>query len=221
MNINTPISPIPEPNHPPDSLNLEELTTLPISPSSSLTLLQLKAHRSEAVLHNVLHSQSYHVLMIQEPWVSKFTLLPAVHPAWHLITPMGHTPKTLDERMKTCIYISKTVPTKAFTSLPTKSPLLTAIDIDDPLVGLHLRLLSWYNPPTDFSGLPVLRSWLQRFNRRRTPTLLTMDSNLHHRSWNPTYQRRTHTQSLELMSMCGSHSFKIISPKGVPTFYPP
>lgn len=124
MNINTPISPIPEPNHPPDSLNLEELTTLPISPSSSLTLLQLKAHRSEAVLHNVLHSQSYHVLMIQEPWVSKFTLLPAVHPAWHLITPMGHTPKTLDERMKTCIYISKTVPTKAFTSLPTESPLL-------------------------------------------------------------------------------------------------
>lgn len=180
MNINTTATAIPEPSHPPTSVHLDEQDSTPPLSSSSLTFLQLNAHRSEAVLQNVLQSQNYHVLMIQEPWVNRFTLQPVIHPAWHLVTPMGHNPTNLDDRMKTCVYVNKIIPTKNFTSLPTNSPLLTAIDLDDPEANLQLRALSWYNPPSDFGGLPVLKQWLHNHNRRSTPTLLSMDSNLHH-----------------------------------------
>ena len=134
---------------------------------------------------------------------------------------MGHNPVSLNDRSKTCIYITKSTPTRAFTSLPTNSALLTAVDVDDPEANLRLRLLSWYNPPTTFTGLPVLKIWLQHHNQWSTPTLIGMDSNLHHKAWNPPYRRRTHPQALELMSMCGASGFRLTSPKGVPTFYPP
>lgn len=188
MSINTSHAPIPEPPLPPEFTETEEFTPSPLSPSSFFTLIQLNAHRSESVLHNILSTQSYHAILVQEPWISSFTLSAVVHPAWHLIMPMGHKPQLLDNRAKTCIYLSKSFPTKSFTSLPTNSPLLTAIDLDDPATNLRLRTLSWYNPPADFSGLPVLQQWLHRNNRRNVPTLLSMDSNLHHRAWNPPYE---------------------------------
>lgn len=155
MNINNLMEPIQEPCQPPD---LPETDNLHLSLSSfSLTVLQLNAHRSEAVLQNVLHAQQHHVLLIQEPWINKHTLMSANHPAWHLVMPMGHTPMSLDDRAKTCIYINKVIPTKAFASIPTESALLTAIDLDDPTAGLRVRIISWYNPPSDFCGLPVLK----------------------------------------------------------------
>lgn len=148
MNLDTSFQPLPEPQHPPDSVDLHE-------PSQSLSsfsfaLLQLNAHCSEAVLQNVLHHQSHHVLLIQEPWISKHTLLLVTHPAWHLVIPMGHNPSSLDDRAKTCIYITKTIPTKSFILLPTHSALLTAVDLDDPSANLRLRHVSWYNPPHHF-----------------------------------------------------------------------
>lgn len=190
MNINTSDTPIPEPNPPPELNDTDDFTPSPLTSSSSLTLLQLNVHRSESVLHNVLHTQSYHMILVQEPWISPFTLSAVVHPSWHLIMPMGHKPQTIEDRAKTCIYLSKTIPTKSFTYLPTDSPLLTALDLDDSEASLRLRVLSWYNPPTDFCGLPVLQQWMSHHNRRNVPTLLSMDSNLHHRAWNPPYRRR-------------------------------
>lgn len=221
MNINNPVEPIPEPNPPPSSIILDEVDPQPPSFTSPITLLQINSHRSKAVLQNVLQAQTHHLIAVQEPWINRFTLRPVDHPAWDLVLPMGHASTSLDDQVKTCIYLSKTFPTKTFTALPTGSPLLTAVEIDDPEVNLRLRAVSWYNPPADFCGLPVLREWLSRHKRRSTPKLLPIDSNLHHRAWNPLHQRRTHPQSPELMQMCGTHSFKLTSLKGVPTFYLP
>lgn len=220
MNYHELAPPLQEPRHPPAFIPYPEQTQYP-HPPSSLSLLQLNAHRSEAVLQHILQDSEHHILLIQEPWISRYTLLPVIHPSWHLVMPMGHHPTSLDDRAKTCIYISKVIPTKAYMALPTGSALLTAIDLDDPAANLRLRLLSWYNPPADFCGIPVLREWLRRHNRRSVPTLLGMDSNLHHKAWNPVYRRRTHPQALDLMQICGSSGFKLTSPKGVPTFYPP
>lgn len=158
MSVNTPNAPILEPRHPPESP--QSYSPEPLLPPSSLTLLQLNAHRSEAVLQNVLHAQQHHILLIQEPWISKYNMLPVTHPSWHLIMPMGHNPTSPEDRAKTCIYISKTAPTRTFTPVPTESALLTAVDIDDPAAGLWLQVVSWYNPPTSFCGLPVLTQWL-------------------------------------------------------------
>lgn len=164
MNYRNSTEPIPEPCQPPESITLSEQESHPPS-HTSIMILQLNTHRSEAVLQNLLQTQTHHVLLIQEPWIRKYNLLPVSHPSWHLVMPMGHNPTSLDDRAKSCIYITKQFPTKTFTALPTNSALLTAIDIDDSDTNLRLRVLSWYNPPSDFGGLPVLKHWLQHRNR--------------------------------------------------------
>ncbi|KAA1064382.1 hypothetical protein PGT21_000954 [Puccinia graminis f. sp. tritici] len=45
-----------------------------------------------------------------------------------------------------------------------------------------------------------------------------MDSNLHHRSWNPPNYNHSHQQSKDLIRTCGRHGFKIVSEKDKPTF---
>ncbi|MBW0506308.1 hypothetical protein O181_046023 [Austropuccinia psidii MF-1] len=48
--------------------------------------------------------------------------------------------------------------------------------------------------------------------------LITMDSNLHHRLWNPKNYHHQHPQARRLLEICGRNGFKLISPKGEPTF---
>jgi hypothetical protein len=45
-----------------------------------------------------------------------------------------------------------------------------------------------------------------------------MDSNLHHKLWNPPQYPHTHRQSKFLIKSCGKMGFKLVSEKGVPTF---
>ncbi|MBW0499329.1 hypothetical protein O181_039044 [Austropuccinia psidii MF-1] len=82
----------------------------------------------------------------------------------------------------------------------------------------QLTILSLYNPPTTFSGLEVLYRWLQTESTRQTPTLIMMDSNLHHPLWNPTKYYHTHSQARDLIKACGKKGFRLISPKQCPTF---
>lgn len=48
---------------------------------------------------------------------------------------------------------------------------------------------------------------------------LFMDSNLHHKMWNPTGYLSTHQEATELIKTCDKHGFWLSSPKHVPTFY--
>jgi hypothetical protein len=81
-----------------------------------------------------------------------------------------------------------------------------------------IRVINLYNPPKEFEGLPELEAWLNTFNDRKTPTFLFMDSNLHHKLWNPPRYPHSHPQSKSLIRLCGQKGFKIISEKGIPTF---
>jgi hypothetical protein len=45
-----------------------------------------------------------------------------------------------------------------------------------------------------------------------------MDSNLHHKLWNPPKYPHSHQQSKLLIKSCGQKGFKIVSEKGTPTF---
>lgn len=47
-----------------------------------------------------------------------------------------------------------------------------------------------------------------------------MDANLHHPQWNPPRRSNTHPAARDLIRTCGTAGFKIVSEKGVPTFYP-
>lgn len=220
MNIRPPSPTTTEPE-PPPSTNLSACNQDETNSYTQLSLIQLNCHRSKPVLLQLLSQQHHHLLLIQEPWVNPHTLSAPTHPAWHLIMPLGFTPSEEDKRPKSCIYISRSLPTESYTPIPSGSGLLTAVEIRGPYAIGPLRVISLYNPPTSFTGLPVLEHWMKQHHRCRTPTLLTMDGNLHHKQWNPPYRRQVHRQALVLTGLCGSNGFKLVSPKGIPTYYPP
>lgn len=148
---------------------------------SQISFLQLNCNRSKPVLLQLLSQQHHHILLVQEPSINPHTLSAPTHQGWHLIMPLGFIQSEDAKRPKTCIYLTKNLPTASFTPVTSGSGLLTAVEINDPDTNTLLRVISFYNPPTTFEGLPVLDRWLRTHYRRRIPTLLTMDGNLHHR----------------------------------------
>ncbi|MBW0511610.1 hypothetical protein O181_051325 [Austropuccinia psidii MF-1] len=82
----------------------------------------------------------------------------------------------------------------------------------------QLTLLSLYNPPTTFNVIQILNQWLQTEETWKTPTIIMMDSNLHHPLWNPNKYTHTHAQARDLIKICGKKGFNLISPKHIPTF---
>ncbi|MBW0471971.1 hypothetical protein O181_011686 [Austropuccinia psidii MF-1] len=50
---------------------------------------------------------------------------------------------------------------------------------------------------------------------------LGMDSNLHHKLWNPIGYNHEHPQARKLLQICGRRGFKLASPKHTPTYLGP
>ncbi|MBW0521294.1 hypothetical protein O181_061009 [Austropuccinia psidii MF-1] len=69
-----------------------------------------------------------------------------------------------------------------------------------------------------FDRIQILNQWLQTHETQQTPTLIIMDSNLHHPLWNLHKYNHTHTQARHLIKACGKKGFHLISPKHTPTF---
>ncbi|MBW0468738.1 hypothetical protein O181_008453 [Austropuccinia psidii MF-1] len=67
-------------------------------------------------------------------------------------------------------------------------------------------------------GIQILNQWLQTEAKRQTPTLIIMDSNLHHPLWNPRKYTHTHSQEKYIIKACGKKGFYLVSPKHTPTF---
>ncbi|MBW0525594.1 hypothetical protein O181_065309 [Austropuccinia psidii MF-1] len=53
---------------------------------------------------------------------------------------------------------------------------------------------------------------------RGTPKILATDSNLHHKLWNPPAYNHVHPEARRLINISSSKGFKLILPKGIPTF---
>ncbi|KAG0140926.1 hypothetical protein CROQUDRAFT_22176, partial [Cronartium quercuum f. sp. fusiforme G11] len=109
--------------------------------------------------------------------------------------------------------------TDKISQLNSRSDVITAIELSPPAPNTNIRIISCYNPPSDFRGLQALRNWLNSCYNRRIPSLLMMDANLHHQKWSTSTTQRFSPQARDLNHLCGSSSFKIVSPKGIPTCY--
>lgn len=201
------------------------LTTLPLSPSetnhSVLKILQLNCFNTQPVLHEILNLDDIDVLLLQEPWINFHTHRVPTHVEWHAILPYDYTPDSMQTKFRTCIYVRKKYNANDISILPSKSPFLTAIDLKthDPHIKT-VKLISFYNRPTSNEGIPVLKNWLDIHSTRDVPTLIGMDGNLHHQLWNPTYRTNVHPMGRELVRLMGTSGYKLLSQKGVPTFYP-
>lgn len=210
------------PPAPPDS---PMITDLPLPPSElaspTIKILQLNCFNTQPVLHEILSLDNIDILLLQEPWINTYTHRVPTHTEWHAILPYDYTPDNLQTKFRTCIYIRKTFKTDDISILPSKSPYITAAEIKthDPHIRT-LRVVSFYNRPTTNEGIPVLQDWLNLHSSRTVPTIIGMDGNLHHPHWNPTYRTNTHPMARELVRMMGTTGHKLLSEKGVPTFYP-
>ncbi|KAI7944162.1 hypothetical protein MJO28_011690 [Puccinia striiformis f. sp. tritici] len=190
------------------------------SSSSVFKILQLNCHNGFDVTHNALNSDSnFSVLILQEPWVNPKTYKLPHYVNWTSILDQNHSPIDYNDKHRTCFFISKSFNSSNIHPLPDGSRILSAVDLDlDNEKIKKLRLINLYNPPRTFEGIEVLDKWLNSHNNRHIPSFICMDSNLHHRIWNPSNYRHTHRQAKDLIKVCGKNGFKIISEKGNPTF---
>ncbi|MBW0519607.1 hypothetical protein O181_059322 [Austropuccinia psidii MF-1] len=75
-----------------------------------------------------------------------------------------------------------------------------------------------YNTPPKFEALEPLKSWLANHSIRGLPTLIAIDSNLHHPIWNPPRYHHSHSEAKILLKIMEGKSFYLSSPPGIPTF---
>ncbi|PLW43560.1 hypothetical protein PCANC_13250 [Puccinia coronata f. sp. avenae] len=187
----------------------------------TFTILQLNCHNRKNTTLSVVSSESLSLAMLlQEPWTNLVDHLPPTHPGWHRVT-LVDRPGNSSERQQCCIYINKSTPTYNFHRLLGSSKLLTAVSLSictEHSTPQVFFLISLYNPPSSFSAIPKLQSWLGNHYSRQTPTILMMDSNLHHPRWNPPKYHHTHPASKDLIRLCGQKGFTLTSPTGIPTF---
>ncbi|MBW0546470.1 hypothetical protein O181_086185 [Austropuccinia psidii MF-1] len=192
----------------------------PTNLNNKFSFLQLNCHNRKDTTLSVLNNEQHHIaLLLQEPWVYHHDLQPPTHQAWRRFSPIIN-PQTQADRPRSCIYIRNFIPSKNISSTNTKSQNITQVAISVLIEGKNknLTLLALYNPPSTFIGIQELEQRLAEINDRHTPIIIVMDSNLHHRLWNPKGYPHQHPQSRKLISLCGRSGFKMISPKGQPTF---
>lgn len=174
----------------------------PVSHPCKIPFLQLNCHLSKEITLTLLHLTPTvaPILLLQEPWVNPYTLLPPAHPEWHQITSYEHTLSSWRDRHKCCVYIHKSIPAEAIVQLPGGSKHLVGITIQnaDPK---SVTLVNVYNPPNTNAGLKDLELWLPLSHKRNSPMCIFMDSNLHHRMWNPAGYHSTHKEAVTLINL--------------------
>lgn len=196
------------------------LTDKPLSSTEApYPFVQLNCHLSKEITLTLLsHQHNNLILLLQEPWVNLHTLLPPTHPNWHMFAGFEHQPRNWRDQHKCCIYVHKSIPSKAILQILNNSKHLISLQVLDT-TGCKETLVNLYNPPRTNEGLKDLACWLGLHNDRQSPICLFMDSNLRHRMWNPMGHYSSHREAAELISLCGASGFRLASPRHVPTFY--
>ncbi|MBW0493084.1 hypothetical protein O181_032799 [Austropuccinia psidii MF-1] len=215
---------------------LENLLSLPVPKSLSKTfyqedppllyihnnqfsILQLNCHNRKDTMLSILNAEQTHlVLLLQEPWVYYDSFLHPPHQEWDLYIPKPN-PKTKNDKTRSCIYVKKLIPRHNITQYPFISNFITAITINfSSISNKSITLLSVYNTPPKFEGLEPLKSWLTEYSLRSLPTMIAIDSNLHHPLWNPPSYHHSHPEAKELPKIMEGKSLYLSSLMGIPAF---
>lgn len=199
--------------------------TIPTNPASEedprLHILQLNCFKKHDTTQELLQLDDVDILLLQEPWTNPFNFSIPTHQMWHNITPYDHIPKDAQTKFCTCIYVARKHPVQNISILPSGNTFITALELRTGDMKIpKIRVMSFYNRPSTNEGLPLLQTWLEQNLDRNIPTIIGMDANLHHNQWNPATRTNVHPASRDLIRTCGTAGFKVISEKGVPTFYP-
>ncbi|KAA1130895.1 hypothetical protein PGTUg99_028831 [Puccinia graminis f. sp. tritici] len=130
-----------------------------------------------------------------EPWVNPFDFSPPQHNAWRPFVSFEHSPTSWHQRHKTVIYSRSSIPLSDITLLDGGSQLIVGVKLRLPS-GKSIRVINLYNPPPSFPAVMELKSWLTSHYSRQIAKLICMDSNLHHRHWNPPGSRKKDPEAI-------------------------
>lgn len=141
-----------------------------------LTIVQYNVQNSDKKVQRPflrdLDSRKHHIIAIQEPWTNPRSRCTVSDPRYHLALPMRTTPRT-------CMYISKELPTDKWTFTEHSGHLTTlALQVENTTIHVH----NCYNPPstlhssTELGTLSLLKEVLAKEGQH----ILLGDFNLHH-----------------------------------------
>lgn len=171
-------------------------------------------------LFNSHDTREFHCLLIQEPHINWASHLPMSDPNWHLMPPLMTNPPSLtgNTRIKSVIYVNNQLPSHSIAPILTNSPLIAGITLALPFPHPSIHLFLAYLPPGKAQEMMPLRDILASLNSE--PTLVGMDSNLHHSMWNPSSYNHTHRESEDLITLMNEAGLLLGSEAGTPTFIP-
>lgn len=176
-------------------------------------------------MHSLLNdpaTASFHFLLIQEPYISPFTVKPVSHANWILILPdhpscpPNAAPE--DKTTKSLIYANRSIPSTALSSITTNSNCVAAAQLS--IADHRFTIISAYAPPKQSHKLADLRPLLKSPPSPTCHTIVAMDCNLHHALWNPPTYAHTHREADDLILTMGEAGLDLRSECGVPTFFP-
>lgn len=191
------------------------------NPREPIRILQLNVHRSQKVMTSLFNSsstRSFHFLLIQEPHINWSSHLSMTDPNWHMMAPLMNSTPTLtgDARIKSVIYVNNQLPSYSINPIPTDSPLISVILLALPLPHPPLNLISAYLPPGQAQEMAALATTLA--TTRTQPTIVGMDSNLHHSMCNPPNYAHTHREAEDLLTIMNNNGLLLRSEPRIPTF---
>lgn len=176
---------------------MSSVDTPPLSnpQDSTIRSLQLNTHRSHAVLTALFNdplTHSFHFLLIQEPPVTWYSHKAVTDPYWHAIEPLTDhdLAREDDARIKSIIYVNTNLPSFSFSPVLTNSFNIAGVKLFLPNPHPPIYLFSVYLPPNQAGTMNLLQPILTATGRN--PTVIGMDSNLHHLMWNPPAYDHTH-----------------------------
>jgi hypothetical protein len=182
------------------------------------SILQLNCHVSKLVTLSILNSAlSYDILILQEPWVNPLNYSPPQHNVWQPFAAFKHSPSSWHQHHKAIIYTQTSIPSSDITLLDGGSQLIVGVELKLPS-GKSLHIINLYNPPS-FPAVMQLEIWVNLHYSRQIANLLCMDSNLHHRHWNPPGCQKRDPEAVNMLSSLSHNGFCLTSPKHIPTFY--
>lgn len=195
------------------------------NPIKTLNILKLNWHCSPSVFHSLFNDPSTaerHIIMIQEPATYPQSGQPMVNPDWVQYTPSIPPPLNPNSpltapRCRCVTYINKKIKSHFISQTNSRSSLVVALKIKPSPDVIPINIINTYLPLLCNSITQTLTPALEQ--ALVGPTLLGMDSNLHHSTWNPPAYTHTHQAAEDLIHLAATHHLTLQSELGVPTFY--
>ena len=192
----------------------------------SLTILQINLNKSDKAHLDIVNeqlSENYDVILIQEPYTTRFNML-RTPGNFRQVIPINRLQD--DAQIRSVIWVNKRLDTKDWIILDVpESNDITAIQLKGPYG--KLTIFNIYNDCTHSENQIILGNYIRRNANQLLRTenhhmIWAGDFNRHHPLWDDDedvhlFTRKATDDAEELIRLLANYDMQMILPKGVPT----